>query len=742
LSKSKQKIMLYYMLFIIVGSLAMPKIAMAILPVNDAYEPNDYYDEAALIYEGIYTNLVLEEYDLDWFEIAVPANQMIQVLVEPTDYSENDEFSIVLYEKVGDYDYTYLDEDYYWYYSSDVQLSLQWYSETAISYYIKINPYYIDTDLTYQMEIDFITIHPDVNEPNEDYQEATPISTGTYEGLTLIENDEDWFEIDIYGPTALKAKVELTDVPYDDYYIYVYLYMEDYDYGYIRVGRGYLYSGRNEIIGIASANFEDAETIFIEVDPSYMTGEIEYTLTVETFDPYNDPAFDYGISAEDELVYTSTTNFNFSASDYLYSEIENYIDEMIYYNTDEEIIASDFSLQDMVSDFSDFFSTTHDIQFTISDVYNLDLQNEEFSTDYIEGSILMGGEDGIWQYPNDYLVEYYEEWEDILEPYLDGDAFDDFEDEMDYYINEIRGFDEEYFSDINLVSNLYVENSTDYFGFDSIDDLDDGTQFPELPMENFFPFVYDENDYYYGDEFNYVSYMWSEIAMFAPLCYPKDFSFQDYYDYGLEAYSYAQALAEQQEANEGGEDPFPVIGGPELIFSVDEIINMVGVSSYFIDAQSISATWNMNGIDFSDLEDFYGYEDFDMQSEFEEELTYLGIDFDSSTAQASFSIEYDRNMVLASIVLYVDVTVGFDDEYMDESLDLGGETVTISFSQSFTKEGLEPPSKEDIASGDVGEDRSLNDFSLFAIPSFPIFFLGGVSLISVVALIYIAKHRK
>ncbi|MHA1672594.1 MAG: hypothetical protein ACTSYI_03115 [Promethearchaeota archaeon] len=733
--KLQNKILFYALFGLLIGSFILPITGQALMPVNDAYESNDNQGDAAEITAGTYSNLVLDDYDEDWFVIEVPADEMITVLVEATNSSDYDEIQISIYNEYG----SWIDDAYIYCYPEDQDNSthVSTYSSTDEVYYIRLYPYNIDLEMTYQMEISFETITPDSYEPNEDASDASQIGEGTYEDLTLLESDDDWFQLEISGDRAVKVTLELTDFSNTDYYVYIRLYREVDNYydDYYSIGSESISGYRDETSGIASAFLEEDATVYIRVYASTILGQIEYELTVETINPYGDVAFEYGVETEDELIYTATTNFEFFAGDYFYEEVEDYIDDFMDDEGIDDIFSNDFTVEGMIQNFSSFISASHDVQFIIDDIYNLDLQEGEMSRDYIVGSMQMG-QDGVWQLPSDYLADQYEDWEDVLEPFLDPDAFDDFEDEMDSYVNELRGLDEEEFSDLTLVSNYYLYNSTDYFGLDDIDELDNGDPFPELPMEHFFPFTFD--DYYnYYDDIDYFGYYINQFTSFAPLCYPKEFSFEEYYDFGVEVYGYAQALEEQYRQEE--EEYY----GPDLSFTIDELINMFGITSYNVDKQSVAATWSVNALDFNDLEDLFGWDDYDddMQSEFEEMLSTIGVDYDSSSAQISMAIEYDRDMVLASVALYVDFTVGFDDEIFPESLDLGGETVSVSFSQFFTKEGLEPPTEEQISEGEVGNERNLQDNLFGMIPGFSGQLIGAISAIAIVSLFLHMKKR-
>ncbi len=735
MSKLQNKLLFYSLFGLLIGSFILPITGQALMPVNDAYESNDYQSEAAVISAGTYSDLVLDDYDEDWFVIEVPADKMIIVLVEATDSSDYDEIQIVLYNEYG----SWIDSDNVYCHpeNEDNSTYVSAYSSYDEVYYIRLYPYDIDLELTYRMEISLETITPDSYEPNEDSSNAAQIGEGTYEDLTLLESDYDWFQLEISADRAVKVTLELTDFFNTDYYVYLRLYREvdNYYNDYYTIGSDYIYGYRDETSGIASASLDEDATVYIQVYASNMLGEIEYELTVETFSPYGDVAYEYGVETEDELIYTATTNFEFFASDNFYYEVEDFIDDSLYDMGYDDMLSNDFTMEGMIQNFSSFISNSHDFQIIIDDLYNIDLQEGEMSRDYIVGSLRMG-QDGVWQLPSDYLADQYEDWESILEPFLDPDAFDDFEDEMDSYVNDLRGLDEEEFSDLTFVSNYYIYNSTEYFGLDNIDELDNGDPFPDLPMENFFPFTFDDYYYYYYD-MDYANYYINQFTSFAPLCYPKEFSFEEYYDFGVAAYGYAQALEEQRIEEE---EIYSI--RPDLSFSIDELINMFGITSFNVDKQSIAATWSVNALDFNDLEDLFGWSDSnDMQTEFEEWLTYMGVDYDSSSAYISMAIEYDKNMVLASVALYVDFTVGFDMEYFPETLDLSGETVSISFSQFFTKEGLEPPTKDQIAEGEVGGERNLQDNLFGMIPGFSGQLIGAISAIAVISLLLRMKKR-
>ncbi|MHA1887499.1 MAG: hypothetical protein ACTSX0_05700 [Promethearchaeota archaeon] len=557
-------------------------------------------------------------------------------------------------------------------------------------------------------------------EPNDSFATAVEITEGTHAGLTLTDSSDenDYFKIEVPEGMVISVEMYVTDSTVENYF-YLKL-LNSYETNLHSDGF-YYYDSPDEyddVVGDLSYYAEDAtEMMYILCEwYPWNTGNATYTLIIDVYDPKGEQIFDFGINTGDELVYTSSNNIDIEATSQFYNEIGALFVDEIEDNEGTDVFSTSFNFSNFVNDLTDFLSLSFDSQFSISDIYNFDENSlDEMSVDIIEGSVRMGN-DGDYVLPSEYAATKLGEFQTTIEPYFDSTWYsNNVESDLDNAIDELNEVNATDFDDVPLVTHAYYDNVTDSLGF-SVDPLDNGMTFPALPSEHFIPGQL-------GSIFGMISNV--------KLCYPTDFSFEDWYNWGLEVYDFAKAYAEQEN------EDIEFLG-----FSISQLMEIGGISSFYVDKQAISFVWNLNGIDFDAVDDLINYTDGDLENDFDEELAELGIDYDNSGASFSIALEYDSDMILGSFAVYGDILITFDnEEFPDVAID--GETVSLSISQTLVREGYKPPTAEQINEGKVGEERNLKGgFSLSSIPGASVGLISLASLLSLVVLITYIKRRK
>ncbi|MEM2899285.1 MAG: lamin tail domain-containing protein, partial [Thermoplasmata archaeon] len=227
-------------------------------PVSpDIYEYNNDAQSAYIVSSGTYTPTIFPKGDIDWFNISIPTQGTLSVSVTSVPssldpviyvYGPNSSTNSQGYVDYGGSGGT-----------ESIYLGLQ-----PGYYYIKIYSYGNDDFSTanYTLTISYVAVPPDFGEPNNDFANASTISSGTYTPQIFPKGDNDYFNIScpevgvlyvnvtnvpstldpvivLYGPnsTSLKLSVDsyssgsseylYTDVLPGYYYIRIYSYAND-----------------------------------------------------------------------------------------------------------------------------------------------------------------------------------------------------------------------------------------------------------------------------------------------------------------------------------------------------------------------------------------------------------------------------------------------------------------------------------------------------------------------------------
>ena len=166
---------------------------------DDVMEDNDSREDAKDIQVGTTENLKICYGDMDWFKFDLTAKKNVTLSVLGTD--DNDKLTIKLYkESILIVEYDGFNNN------PHITVDLE-----AGSYFVYI---YKDeetgfSEVSYSMELTLADIAScsDPNEPNDSYQSATVINSGTHENLALCENDEDWYKIHVGEGKIISASL-------------------------------------------------------------------------------------------------------------------------------------------------------------------------------------------------------------------------------------------------------------------------------------------------------------------------------------------------------------------------------------------------------------------------------------------------------------------------------------------------------------------------------------------------------
>lgn len=556
---------------------------------------------------------------------------------------------------------------------------------------------------------------PDPYEPNDYSFEAASITEGTYTGLTLNSTDyTDWYVVSVPAEMFLIVEIEITGADDGNYYT---VQTEDYWYGeWDDNSDGFYYfdspTESYDTFGDIIVFCDVATDIYFKVY-SYSSSDTNYTMIVDVYDPIGAPKFDYGIAEGDELIYTLTNNVDFEATSAFYTAVQDYTESEVNESEYYYVVAPDFSLENFVGDMETYISMSADLKLDITDIYNFDM-GEEYSFDMIEGDIRMGN-DGVWELPSDYAVTKMEELKTVIQPHMNSTTYaDEAVPDIDEAITQLETATTAEFNDLPLSGHTWFDDVDDFVGFSEIAIAND-TVFPIYPFDHYLPI---------GGFMKMGSTVFSTITSVS-LVYPTEFNFAELYQFGLDVYDYADALA-----LELGEDI------SVFDYTVDQLLAMGGISAFHVNNQSVAISWALNGVDFDTIDTLINYTEGILENDFEEELASINIDYENSAAVFTMALEYDENMVLVSAAQFVDLSVAIAGQGLPTGLDIGGEIISLSFEQSLVREGYVPPSETQIQEGELGESRNLTGgFDLSSIPGYSGLFVALISVASTFVLI-------
>lgn len=419
-----------------------------------------------------------------------------------------------------------------------------------------------------------------------------------------------------------------------------------------------------------------------------------------TYD-YDNTYFEYDVEEGDIFEYDLIYNYNFSASSTFYNEMDTWIVDMA---ANESVILVDFDLEEIIGDVESYLNLDYALQIEITEMYSR-FSNEtdywgdraDYYTDIFNASVRVDLNEGAgWETPEVIPIAKLEELKVIAEKYLNSTEFADFEDEIDYMIDELE--DEDIQPDWDNFEIYQIQSNTRYYD-------DDGTLYEDDPRELDNGTVEPENPF---PEFIGPNGL--------PLFFPTEMNFEEFYDYGTDMFKFELLY----QLDQGGSiDPFVSTD------TLQTILADAGISDIYVDEKSVGIVWNIDNVDEDLLADAYGVN-------FTGDLADIGIaDYSGSLL---FAMEYDNDWSLETFAVYAHIGLTLDTTGIPDAPDLDDEDVELNFTFTIAREGVSPPTEDDIRNGKIGEN------SAFEIPGFPIWLVGLFGIISIAALI--VKHRK
>ena len=419
-----------------------------------------------------------------------------------------------------------------------------------------------------------------------------------------------------------------------------------------------------------------------------------------TFD-YDDTYFDYGVSEGDIFEYDFLYDIDFTASSTFYDEMDTWIVDMA---AEDNVTLIDFSLENITVDVETFLNLDYALQLEITEMYSeknsytyYDDSSYERYHDIFNASVRADLKEGNgWETPEVIAVEKLEESKTIMVDYLNDTQYAEFEDEMDYLIDEVENTtnqpDWDNFKIYEISSNRFDYYPNGTLEEDIPAELANGTTEPAIPFPEF------------GGPDG------------VPFFFPINMSFEEYYDYATDMFEFELLYNIE---NNYSIDPFVSTD------TLQSIIADGGVSQIYVDEKSIGILWDIGNVDPDLLEEAWG-------ENYTDDLANAGID--DYVGTIAFAAEYDENWALNTFAIYAHIGITLDTDTIPDAPNLNNEDISIDITYTISREGVNPPSEENIESGQIGEN------SPFEIPGFPIWVIGLFGIISIAALV--VKHRK
>ena len=416
-----------------------------------------------------------------------------------------------------------------------------------------------------------------------------------------------------------------------------------------------------------------------------------------TYD-YNNTYFDYGVAEGDVFEYDFVFDLNFTASSSFYDAMDTWIVDQA---AGANFTLVDFSLEDVIEDVENMTNLDYAIQLELVDMYSKYSNWSSYEDgweirhkDVFNASVRVDLNEGNgWETPEVIVVEKLENSKPIMENYLNETLFAEYENLIDDQIADVQNvsnqpdWDNTEVYQIGSNTEYYFENGT--LDVDVPKELSNGTTEPENP----FP------------EFGGLEGL--------PLFFPTEMNFEEFYDYGTDMFRFE--LLYNLE-NNYSIDPFVSTE------TLQSILERGGVSETHVFEKSVGFVWNLADVDPDLIE----------TGESEVNLTDVGIM--DHIVTVAFSMEYDDNWALETFVIYAHIGLNLDTAGLTGAPVINDEDVSFDITYKISREGVTPPTEEDVLNGLIGEN------SPFDIPGFPIWFVGLFGLISIAALV--VKHRK
>ncbi|QEE14365.2 hypothetical protein DSAG12_00178 [Promethearchaeum syntrophicum] len=416
---------------------------------------------------------------------------------------------------------------------------------------------------------------------------------------------------------------------------------------------------------------------------------------------YSSTYFNYDVVEGDIFEYNTNFFFNFSASNTFYDEMDLWITNM---STTENNTLEDFSSEMYINDLKDFLELDYKLQIQITEMYqgiyseiNSDGTSETYNRDIINASLQADLNEGNgWESPVVVEIDKLEDSKTFMANYLNETQYEEYETIVNMTINNTQdpanqpNWANMEVSSLNSSVRSYYENGT--LIETELRELDNGTIEPVRPFSDF-----------------------GVPGVGVPLLFPTEMNFNDFYNYSKEMFKFD--LLYKLENNE-------TIAPLNSTDTLQSLMTDQGITNLYVDQKSVGIVWNIENLT-TNFISFFVLDDSTSNNT-------MGIA--DSVGSLSIAVEYDDVWALNTFAVYAHIGLTANTTGLEGAPDLDMEEISLDFTYIIAREGVKPPTEEDILEGKIGEN------SPFEIPGFPALFIGLFGLISVSALII--KHRK
>jgi hypothetical protein len=183
------------------------------------FEPNDTMDQATPILVGYYSDLTLSDGDQDWFKIHIEARTTIHFSLYVISAAEDCQIIMDLYTYGSN-----LKATQSFYSQSDQYGVLEWTSEVNQDIYLAVREIGLYSNISYNLKAETSSPFEDQFEPNEVKSDAKELYDQDYSGLTITEDNLDWYFIAVPANKTLNFTLTIDSYTYNTYDLYCELY--------------------------------------------------------------------------------------------------------------------------------------------------------------------------------------------------------------------------------------------------------------------------------------------------------------------------------------------------------------------------------------------------------------------------------------------------------------------------------------------------------------------------------------
>lgn len=434
---------------------------------------------------------------------------------------------------------------------------------------------------------------------------------------------------------------------------------------------------------------------FIQFGSSYMGTETETPAT---------PLISWNMKVGDEYSYIFNSSAIIAADPSIWPAIDNYMIASLGYPTS-------FSSQSLASRALNALPKNIGIKFTVTAMTAKFVQdkwtsgNNSFYATYTRESINMSIQiretlEGEWKRPNTYFADVMEDFMRIEYELANQTTNQNYETYIAQMRTSVLGVD---FSNIEFsqwVSNLQTNYTYTYYGYgsDIVNIYDISSSDYHNPTEKPFTFA----------------------AKFGPLSYltlPNDYDISALYSYLTDSYQYNYNYNKAQGYS----------AAPFATEDFEETLGKMGCSMTKVLPKAISFTQDLSKL--NSTERWYPW--------LFGNLSMVGIDSPFDTL--ALGIEYENKTgMLNALGAYFDGNCLLNlTQYGIPSI--FNKPVTVNASVTLTRIGSTPITKENIKSGEIGEDRNSGD--LFGLPGYDLILVGIAGFLTVISTIVKYKRR-